>query len=133
MAQDYLYRQQMATPAVCKEEFRGERTYAVPAVAGAPPPSESFYASTTATAPRPLAGSMFANPESQQQERLSELGAVAAAAFATYEEQKAKADPVQAYVQKLDADAARLRGIGSTGYGYNELRQKRNYDDGRWN
>ncbi|MCO5560209.1 hypothetical protein L7F22_013819 [Adiantum nelumboides] len=131
MAQDYLYRQQLATPAVCKEEFRGERMYAVPAIAGAPP-SESFYASTTAAAPRPLA-SMYANSESQQQERLSELGAVAAAAFTTYEDKKAKADPIQAYMQNLDADAVRLGARGPPGYVYNELRQKKNYDDGRWN
>ncbi|MCO5560164.1 hypothetical protein L7F22_013771 [Adiantum nelumboides] len=135
---DYLYRQQLA-PTVCKEEYRGERTYATP-------PSEGLYAAPMAAAaplaPRPLTplygsqlhGSQLqATPDYLRQERLSELGAVAAAAFAMYEDQKlAKVDPVQAYVQKLDVDAARLGAINSIGYTYNDHRPKKSYDDGRW-
>ncbi|MCO5597034.1 hypothetical protein L7F22_051107 [Adiantum nelumboides] len=132
---DYLYRQQLA-PTVCKEEYRGERTYATP-------PSEGLYAApitaaaAAAVAPRPLTplyGSQLqATSDYLRQERLSELGAVAAAAFSMYEDQKlAKADPVQAYIQKLDVDSARIGAMNSIGYTYNDHRAKKSYDDGRW-
>ncbi|KAI5060195.1 hypothetical protein GOP47_0024615 [Adiantum capillus-veneris] len=62
------------------EEYRGELIYV------APPPDGLYAATTAATttaAPRPpVYTGLYETPDYQRQERLGELGAMAAAAFA---------------------------------------------------
>ncbi|KAH7287869.1 hypothetical protein KP509_31G001100 [Ceratopteris richardii] len=60
----------------------------------------------------------------QRNERLGELGAVAAGGFALYEAHKAKTDPCNASRHNLEAGAGAIGALASGGYAYHEHRKE---------
>lgn len=57
-------------------------------------------------------------------ERIAEVGAAAAGAFAMYEMHEAKVDPAHARRHKLEAELAGAVALGAAGYAYHEHREK---------
>ncbi|KAI5084325.1 hypothetical protein GOP47_0000494 [Adiantum capillus-veneris] len=118
-------------PEYVEQEYYGEeRVYAPP-----PPPQGAGYERVNSGYYERRGegeGYRVHNNNYQRNERLGELGAVAAGAFALYEEGKTKTDPMHATKHKHEAEGAALGALGSGGYAYYEHRQKEAYNDRRY-
>jgi hypothetical protein len=68
--------------------------------------------------------------EAKHHERLGELGAVAAGAFALHEKHKSQKDPEHAHKHKIEEEIAAAAAVGAGGYAFHEHHEKKEAKEG---